>query len=92
MSMLKRIELEAEQWRYRGQFFGQWIETRIALQEGFSEIVSLLKTTVSSQDYPLMAFNRDFLEDKMWCDDHNLRYVPKWPVTLEDVRKGRDGQ
>lgn len=86
------LELEAEQWRFRGQFFGQWIETRIALQEGFSEIVKMLKLTVSSPDYPQIAFNRDFWEDKIWCQKHNLRYVPKWPVTLEDVRKGRDGQ
>ena len=86
------LELEAEQWRWRGQFFGQWIEMRIAQEEGFSDIIMILEETISSMDYPDFAFNREFLEDMVWCRERNLRYVPKWPVTLEDVRKGRDEQ
>ena len=84
------LELEAEQWRWRGQFFGQWSCSGSAI---FRLIEEELKASVEDTKHWAFFVARDVYEhDESWCKKHNLRYVPKWPVTLEDVRKGRDGQ
>ena len=80
------LELEAEQWRYRGQYFGQWIEADIDSEK---VIKNVLWRSVHEKGF---LFASTHIEDECWCKKKGLRYVPKWPVTLEDVRKGRDEQ
>ena len=83
------LELEAEQWRYRGQYFSAWLYG--SNDDGEIRFVTnnLRESLTSHRMFDVHAV---FHYDKIWCQKKGVRYVPKWPVTLEDVRKGRDGQ
>lgn len=81
------LELEAEQWRWRGQFFGAW-GSGIIEREAFDEA---LTKSVDEQDYFVSVWRGyEFGVDRDWCQQHNLRYVPKWPESMDDVVKGRE--
>ena len=81
------LELEAEQWRWSGQYFSAWLYGDTDGTE-----IRFVKQTLSDSLTKFDPGDTVFHWDRIWCEKKGVRYVPKWPVTLEDVRKGRDGQ